>query len=46
MLEWSLPQDHLPSFTIHSESLQAYTDRVGPLAFANVLVAPNSAVLE
>ena len=25
---------------------QAFTDRVGPLAFASVLVAPNSAILE
>ena len=26
--------------------LQAFTDRVGPLAFASVLVGPNSAILE
>ena len=34
----------MPSFAIHSS--QAFTDRVGPLAFASILVTPNSAVLE
>ena len=31
-------------FAVHSS--QVFTDRVGPLAFASVLVAPNYAILE